>query len=471
VSTIHIQKNNIVGIRADAIVNAANNHLAHGGGVCGAIFSAAGPEQLSEACKAIGHCPVGCAVITPAFDLEETNGVKYIIHAVGPDYRRKPVDPEATLYSCYIAALKLAMENGCHSIAFPLISAGIYECPLHTAWDRSLAACHDFISSHPEYELDILFVSTSQVNVDYGNYLLSDYDTFVQADPISYREQNNTVEFIPEDSRDSARLFLQNLLDATDPEEYPETTVFLARVLNEIDQLTADSIDNLIRDVILCDCTRPLPEHIATLVKEHLKSSDDKDGYATLALGLLYYNGRIGKQDFARATDYYLRSAANGNLIAVQNLGYCYYYGRSIPVDFDKAYHCFVKCALTGDLISLYKIGDMYRYGYYVEKDPQEAYRIYEQCDRSVTEENADFCAANIASRMGDCLFEGIGCERDLEKALEYYQKSELLYYRRMEYGDYMVKESLEKVLRAEQQCRMEIMKRLPEFDWIKFEY
>lgn len=469
-SAIDIQKESITELHTDAIVNAANSHLVHGGGVCGTIFAAAGSEQLTEACNAIGHCPVGSAVITPAFSLETTNGIKYIIHAVGPDYRRNPSDPEATLYSCYIAALNLAMEHNCHSIGFPLISAGIYDCPLHTAWDQALSACHDFIASHPDYDIDVIFVSISQVIVDYGTYLLSDYNVFIKGDPISDMGQAGTTEIIPEDSEISARLFLQSLIDATDPKEYPETSAFLAGVLNKFDRLDESSLDRLVKELLLCDCTMPLPEHIATLVREHLKQADDSQGNATLMLGLLYYSGRIGKQDFSRATDYYLRSAAHGNLIAVQNLGYCYYYGRSVPVDYDKAYHCFLKCALTGDLISLYKVGDMYRYGYYVEKDEREAYRIYCQCDRSVNPENADYCAANIASRMADCLFEGIGCEKDLEKALTYYHKAEQLYYRRLRSGDYMVKRSLKKVLQAEQLCRKELTKSLPDFDWIQFE-
>ena len=79
-STIEIQKIGITNLAADAIVNAANDGLWAGGGVCGAIFDAAGKGQLQKACEAIGHCDTGSAVITPAFNLN----AKYIIHAVGP---------------------------------------------------------------------------------------------------------------------------------------------------------------------------------------------------------------------------------------------------------------------------------------------------------------------------------------------------------------------------------------------------
>ena len=78
--TIQIQKISITELAVDAIINAANDGLWAGGGVCGAIFKAAGYEQLQEACKKIGHCDTGSAVITPGFNLK----AKYIIHAVGP---------------------------------------------------------------------------------------------------------------------------------------------------------------------------------------------------------------------------------------------------------------------------------------------------------------------------------------------------------------------------------------------------
>jgi O-acetyl-ADP-ribose deacetylase (regulator of RNase III) len=81
-SSIEIQKISIVDLDTDAIVNAANSGLWAGGGVCGAIFDAAGYDELTKACNKIGHCKIGSAVITPGFDLK----AKYIIHAVGPIY-------------------------------------------------------------------------------------------------------------------------------------------------------------------------------------------------------------------------------------------------------------------------------------------------------------------------------------------------------------------------------------------------
>ena len=118
-------ENDIARMRTDAVVNAANEGLYAGGGVCGAIFRAAGAQQLQQACDAIGHCPTGQAVATPGFGL----AARHIIHAVGPLWRGGGHGEEALLRSAYRNALELARELGCTSVSFPLISAGIYGYP------------------------------------------------------------------------------------------------------------------------------------------------------------------------------------------------------------------------------------------------------------------------------------------------------------------------------------------------------
>ncbi len=140
---IEIKRISITDLETDAIVNAANSGLWKGGGVCGAIFRAAGEAQLQEACNRIGHCDEGAAVITPAFRLK----AKYIIHAVGPQWHGgMDGEPEA-LYSAYYNSLLLAVNNGCRSIGFPLISAGIFGYPVDQAWERAIAACQDFLKN------------------------------------------------------------------------------------------------------------------------------------------------------------------------------------------------------------------------------------------------------------------------------------------------------------------------------------
>ena len=127
-STIILQKSSITDVEADVVVNAANNKLMAGGGVCGAIFKAAGYTELQKACDSIGYCDTGNAVITPGFRLCE-----YIIHAVGPIWIDGRHDEPNHLYNAYLRSLDLALSKNCHTIAFPLISSGIYGYPADKA--------------------------------------------------------------------------------------------------------------------------------------------------------------------------------------------------------------------------------------------------------------------------------------------------------------------------------------------------
>jgi len=118
----------ITTLDVDAIVNAANDQLAPGGGVCGAIHRAAGPE-LAEACAALGPCPAGEARITPGFNLP----ARLVIHAVGPRWLGGGQGEPELLASAYRAAFHLAKESRVRSIAFPAISTGVFGYPLHPA--------------------------------------------------------------------------------------------------------------------------------------------------------------------------------------------------------------------------------------------------------------------------------------------------------------------------------------------------
>lgn len=152
-SSITIKKIGITKLALDAVVNAANSGLQHGSGVCGYIFREAGAAEMAAACNAIGHCDTGSAVITPGFDLP----AKYVIHAVGPIYSDGQHGEPKLLYNAYMQSLRLAKENGLHSIGFPLISAGIYGYPLDGAWRKAIQACQDFLAAEPDYEMDIVF--------------------------------------------------------------------------------------------------------------------------------------------------------------------------------------------------------------------------------------------------------------------------------------------------------------------------
>lgn len=139
--SLNIKLENLVKMDVDAIVNAANKELLPGGGVCGAIFQGAKSKNLEMDCKKLGPIKTGQAVITGAYNLPS----KYIIHAVGPIYRDGLSGEEEFLRNAYINSLKLAKKHSIKSIAFPLISAGIYGYPLKEACKIAVGTIREFL--------------------------------------------------------------------------------------------------------------------------------------------------------------------------------------------------------------------------------------------------------------------------------------------------------------------------------------
>lgn len=157
---IELVVGDITRLDVSAIVNAANEGLAPGGGVCGAIHRSAGPE-LAVACRSAGPCPTGDARITPGFDLI----ARHVIHAVGPVWQGGSSGEPELLAGCYRAALDLALEAGAASLAFPAISTGIYGYPLDLATGIAVTTVSDFVAAH-EIPARVVFCCFSPEDAD-----------------------------------------------------------------------------------------------------------------------------------------------------------------------------------------------------------------------------------------------------------------------------------------------------------------
>lgn len=179
---IRAVKGDITKQKVDAIVNAANEELQAGSGVCGAIFAAAGKEELQKACNKVPlvndmtqqRCRTGDAKITPSFNLKK-QGISHIIHAVGPDCRAFTDDQDQIilLRAAYRRSLELADAQKLKSIAFPSISTGVYEFPKERATRGAVELVNEYLRNNKNTSLtDIVFVFTSDDGIELFNKAL-----------------------------------------------------------------------------------------------------------------------------------------------------------------------------------------------------------------------------------------------------------------------------------------------------------
>lgn len=287
---LHIVKNDITKMNVDAIVNAANSSLLGGGGVDGCIHRAAGPSLLAE-CAALGGCETGSAKITGAGKLP----CKYVIHAVGPRWLGGNNGERDKLISCYRTSLYLARENGCESIAFPLISSGAYGYPKDQALRIAVDAISGFLL---ENDMMVYIVIFDKQAYQIGEKLFSEIAEYIED---NYADEHIECRFErlhrKNTLRTGAPVFEEKACRDMDMCMTPAPLTLASKALSLDDAL--NQIDESFSEMLL----RKIDESGMTDVQVYKKANIDRKLFSKIRSDKYYKPGKLTVIAFAIALE------------------------------------------------------------------------------------------------------------------------------------------------------------------------
>ena len=277
---LQIVRNDITKMKVDAIVNAANSSLLGGGGVDGCIHRAAGPELLAE-CKTLGGCETGSAKITKGYKLP----CKYVIHAVGPRWRDGKHGEREKLVSCYRTSLALAKEHGCETVAFPLISSGIYGYPKDQALKVAIDTISDFLL---ENDMTVYIVIFDRKTYQIGEKLFSDIAAYIDD---NYVDEHT-------DSRSEQLRRMQMLSDGPEEETFSAPLAPMAASAKTLDDALSQ-IDESFSEMLL----RKIDEKGMTDAQCYKKANIDRKLFSKIRADKLYKPSKPTALAFAIALE------------------------------------------------------------------------------------------------------------------------------------------------------------------------
>lgn len=222
-------QNDITKMQSEAIVNAANTALLMGGGVCGAIFRAAGIQEMTKACAPLSPIKTGEAVITPGFSLP----ARYVIHTAGPVYHDGKSGERELLQQCYSNSLQLAVQHKISSLSFPLISSGIFGYPKQEALEVARTTIEQFLAEH---ELTVYLVLFNKESFLAGTKLHTSIEQYIE-------EQYVQKHALKRDMLEIEAMELESVEEIRSPFYEPN----LAEALSNLDEPFSDSLRALIQ--------------------------------------------------------------------------------------------------------------------------------------------------------------------------------------------------------------------------------